>query len=55
LTFVDDNGARQPLIGDVDIAVGGRQPDRAGRYADDTQGMTTTLRLGAPGGAPPLR
>jgi beta-glucosidase len=45
LTYVDDTGARRPLVGDVDIAVGGRQPDRAGRYADETQGATTTLRL----------
>jgi len=48
LTFIDETGARRPLTGDVDIAVGGRQPDREGRYADETQGATTTLQLGSP-------
>jgi beta-glucosidase len=47
LTYIDEAGKRRPLgDGDVDIAVGGRQPDRSGRYADDTQGATTVLRLG---------
>jgi beta-glucosidase len=48
LTYVDETGTRRPLQGDVDIAVGGRQPDRSARYADDTQGATTELRLGGP-------
>jgi beta-glucosidase len=46
LTFVDETGARKPLTGDVDIAVGGRQPARDGRYADESSGVTTTLNLG---------
>ncbi|HMF39592.1 MAG TPA: glycoside hydrolase family 3 C-terminal domain-containing protein [Polyangia bacterium] len=52
LTLVDETGARRHLTGDVDIAVGGRQPDRTGHYADETQGATTTLHL-APAVAPP--
>src|SRR5262249_28598221 len=48
LTYVDEPGARRPLLGDVDIAVGGRQPDRAAHYPDETQGATTTLRLVPP-------
>ena len=46
LTMVDEKGARQPLDGDVEISVGGRQPGRDGRYPDDTAGVTTTLKLG---------
>ena len=46
LTYIDEAGARRPLDGQVDIAVGGRQPDRSGHYASDTQGATTTLALG---------
>jgi beta-glucosidase len=46
LTLVDEKGARHPLDGDVDIAVGGRQPGRDGRYAEDTSGVTTTIHLG---------
>jgi len=46
LTLVDEKGARHPLNGDVDIAVGGRQPGRDGTYAEDTSGVTTTIRLG---------
>ena len=34
LTYVDEAGARRPLDGQVDIAVGGRQPDRSGHYAE---------------------
>ena len=45
LSFVDDGGSRRPLAGDVDIAVGGRQPDRAGRYASDAHGVTLRLSL----------
>jgi beta-glucosidase len=46
LTYIDETGTRRPLQGEVDIAVGGRQPDRSGKYADDTQGATAGLRLG---------
>ncbi len=46
LTYVDEAGARRPLDGQVDIAVGGRQPDRSGHYASDTEGATTTIALG---------
>jgi beta-glucosidase len=46
LTYIDEAGARHPLDGDVDIAVGGRQPARDGRYADESEGVTTTLHLG---------
>ncbi|HEY7370695.1 MAG TPA: glycoside hydrolase family 3 C-terminal domain-containing protein [Polyangia bacterium] len=48
LTYVDETGARRPLLGDVDIAVGGRQPDHTGHYADETQGATATLTLVPP-------
>ena len=43
--MVDERGARRPLAGDVDVAVGGRQPDPAGRYASDADGVTTVLHL----------
>jgi beta-glucosidase len=46
LTLVDEAGARRPLAGDVDIAVGGRQPGRDGSYEADTAGVTTTLHIG---------
>jgi beta-glucosidase len=46
LTYISEAGVRRPLEGDVDVAVGGRQPDRSGRYADDTQGATTVVRVG---------
>jgi beta-glucosidase len=46
LTYIDEVGNRRPLDGEVTVAMGGRQPDRAGRYADETQGATTPLRLG---------
>jgi beta-glucosidase len=39
LTLVDERGARRPLDGPFDLAVGGRQPDGGGRYADDAQGL----------------
>jgi beta-glucosidase len=45
LTVIDENGVRQPLHGDVDVAFGGRQPDRTGRYASDAEGVTLTLHL----------
>ena len=45
LSMVDERGARRPLAGDVDVAVGGRQPDPAGRYASDADGVTTVLHL----------
>jgi beta-glucosidase len=50
LTLVDEQGRRQAIAGEVDIAVGGGQPDRHGRYANDTQGTTAVLSLG--GGRP---
>ena len=46
LAYIDEAGARRPLDGQVDIAVGGRQPDRSGHYASDTEGATYTLALG---------
>jgi len=45
LTLVDDIGARKPLAGVVDVAIGGRQPDRAGHYASDAQGVTLQINL----------
>jgi beta-glucosidase len=46
LSYVDEAGKRRPLDGEVDIAVGGHQPGRDGRYPDTTAGSTTTLHLG---------
>ena len=46
LTLVDERGQRRPLTGAVDIAVGGAQPDRDGRYADGARGLTASARLG---------
>ncbi len=46
LTLVDGRGVRQPLVGAVDVAVGGGQPDRDGRYADGARGLTASVRLG---------
>jgi beta-glucosidase len=48
LSLVDERGVRRPLAGDVDVAVGGRQPDPAGRYAGDADGLTTVLHLTPP-------
>jgi beta-glucosidase len=48
LSLVDDHGERRPLAGDVDVAVGGGQPDRTGRYPDDAHGATAALTLAAP-------
>ena len=45
LTLVDEHGQRRPLTGTIDIAVGGAQPDRDGRYADGARGLTTSARL----------
>jgi len=45
LTLVDDIGARKPLTGVIDVAIGGRQPDRAGHYASDAHGVTLLLNL----------
>jgi beta-glucosidase len=47
LTLVDARGARQPLTGAVDVAVGGGQPDRDGRYPDVARGLTASVRLGS--------
>ena len=46
LTLVDEHGQRRPLTGTVDVAVGGAQPDRDGRYTDGARGLTTSARLG---------
>ena len=46
LSYVDEQGAWRPLTGDVDLAVGGGQPDRGGRYTDDARGLTAPVRLG---------
>jgi beta-glucosidase len=48
LSIVDEHGTRRPLTGDVDVAVGGRQPDRSGRYGSDADGVTTVLPLVRP-------
>ena len=45
LTLVDERGARGPLGGAIEIAVGGGQPDRAGRFADEFHGLSATLSL----------
>jgi beta-glucosidase len=45
LTLVDDRGARGPLTGEVEVAVGGGQPDQDGRYPDDARGLTASVRL----------
>ena len=46
LTLVDEQGQRRPITGTVDVAVGGAQPDRDGRYTDGARGLTTSARLG---------
>jgi beta-glucosidase len=48
LTYVDAGGATRALTGEVTLAVGGRQPDGAGLYADATLGVTSALVLPAP-------
>jgi beta-glucosidase len=45
LTLVDERGQRRPLMGTVDIAVGGAAPDRDG-YGPDARGLTASVRLG---------
>ena len=45
LSLVDEQGRRRPLTGDLDIAVGGGQPNRAGRYPDDARGATISVHL----------
>jgi beta-glucosidase len=47
LTLVNERGVRQPLGGVVDVAVGGAQPDRDGRYPDGARGVTASVRLGS--------
>ncbi|HEY6476873.1 MAG TPA: glycoside hydrolase family 3 C-terminal domain-containing protein, partial [Polyangia bacterium] len=47
LTLVDERGVRRPLGGAVDVAVGGGQPDRDGRYPDGARGLTASVRLGS--------
>jgi beta-glucosidase len=44
LTLVDETGARVPIVGAVAIAVGGRQPDAAWRYATTADGLTGSVR-----------
>jgi beta-glucosidase len=45
LEMVDDAGRRQLLPGEVTLALGGRQPDRDGRYPSADQGVTIGLRV----------
>jgi beta-glucosidase len=45
LTFVDANGVRRPLFGEVAVAVGGGQPDSLGRYAEDAHGISGVVRF----------
>jgi beta-glucosidase len=46
LTLVDERGQRRPIIGAVDIAVGGVAPDRDGHYPD-ARGLTASVRPGS--------
>jgi beta-glucosidase len=46
LTLVDERGVRNPLAGTVDVAVGGGEPDRDGRYPDSARGLAASARLG---------
>jgi hypothetical protein len=48
LTVIDEAGVRQPLQGVFDVAIGGRQPDRTGRYASDAEGVTTSVHIDKP-------
>ncbi len=43
LTWVDEGGLRQPVTGEVAIAVGGGQPDHLGQFADDAHGLTAVF------------
>jgi beta-glucosidase len=52
LSSVDERGDRRPLTGDVEIAVGGSQPDRVGHYSDSTLGITGILHLDTTHGRP---
>ncbi|HLK93420.1 MAG TPA: glycoside hydrolase family 3 C-terminal domain-containing protein [Polyangia bacterium] len=45
LTLVDESGARRPLTGLVDVAVGGVQPADDGRYVDGARGQVASVRL----------
>jgi beta-glucosidase len=45
LTLVDERGVRRPLTGEIQVAVGGGQPDAAGRYPDDARGLTASVRV----------
>jgi beta-glucosidase len=47
LTLVDERGARHPLAGAVDIAVGGAQPSPDGHYPDSARGLSASVRLGS--------
>ncbi|HVY37772.1 MAG TPA: glycoside hydrolase family 3 C-terminal domain-containing protein, partial [Polyangia bacterium] len=52
LTMVDEQGARRPIAETVtvDLAVGGGQPDAAGRYEDDARGLIAPgVAVGASG------
>jgi beta-glucosidase len=43
LSYADERGAWRPLTGDVELAVGGGQPDRAGHYLDEARGLTVSF------------
>ncbi|HVU49623.1 MAG TPA: glycoside hydrolase family 3 C-terminal domain-containing protein [Polyangia bacterium] len=47
-TIVDEHGRRRRLDGDIDVAVGGRQPDRSWRFARSTDGVTARVHLRPP-------
>jgi beta-glucosidase len=47
LSTVDSKGDRHPLAGEIDVAVGGSQPDPSGRYPDDRHGLTASIHLQA--------
>jgi beta-glucosidase len=50
LTLVDEQGARRKIQGEVDIAVGGGQPDADGHYRDDARGLVAPgVSLGTTG------
>jgi beta-glucosidase len=49
-TLVDEAGVRRPLDGEVEVAVGGGQPDEHWRYASDVAGLTTRVHVHATAG-----
>jgi beta-glucosidase len=48
LSLVDDRGHRRALDGDIDLAVGGRQPGRTWRFARPGDGVTARVHLRPP-------